>query len=365
MEKVIKSAKKNIIWSGARLLTAVLVLTLIIGSFGGCNQGEGTGSGKKVLKVYNWGDYIDESVLDDFEEKYGIQVIYDTYATNEDMYVKLKSGGGDYDVAFPSDYMIERMIAEDMLEKINFDNIPNFKYIDDRFKNLAYDPKNEYSVPYMWGTVGIIYNKTMVKETVDSWNILWDEKYAKQIFMLDSSRDSIGVALKKLGYSLNSRDEKQLEEAKQELIKQKPLVLSYMGDDVKDAMVAGQAALAVVWSGDAVAMKRENPDLEYVIPKEGSNLWFDAMVILKGTKNKEAAELFINYMCDPEVALRNTEYIGYSTPNTEAMKMLDEEILNDPTAYPPDEWLKNCEVFESVQDAVKIYDRIWTEIKAS
>lgn len=367
MKKLIKLAKKNTIWNVARVITAVLVMTLIMGSFVGCNNqsSDGNTGGKKVLKVYNWGDYIDESVIDDFEEKYGIEVIYDTFATNEDMYVKIKSGGSDYDVAIPSDYMIERMIDEGMLEKINFENVPNFKYIDDRFKNLAYDPTNEYSVPYMWGTLGIIYNKTMVDDPVDSWEILWNEKYAKQIFMLDSSRDSIGITLKKLGYSLNSRNEKELEEAKQELIKQKPLVLSYMGDDVKDAMIAGQAALAVVWSGDAVYMKWENSDLEYVIPKEGSNLWFDSMVILKGSKNKEAAELFINYMCDPEVALKNTKYIGYSTPNTETKKMLDEDILNDPTAYPPDELLEKCEVFESVKDVVKLYDRIWTEVKAS
>ncbi|NLC68510.1 MAG: spermidine/putrescine ABC transporter substrate-binding protein [Clostridiaceae bacterium] len=347
----------------ARSFALVLALTLIMGLLAGCDTGGG--GGKKTLKVYNWGDYIDESVIDSFEKEYGIKVIYDTFATNEDMYVKIKSGGSDYDVAFPSDYMIERMIEENMLEKINLNNVPNFKYIDDKFKNLAYDPKNEYSVPYMWGTVGIIYNKTMVDEPVDSWNILWDEKYAKQIFMLDSSRDSIGITLKKLGYSLNSRNEKELEEVKNELIKQKPLVLSYMGDDIKDAMIAGQAALAVVWSGDAVFMKWENPYLEYVIPKEGSNLWFDAMVILKGSKNKEEAELFINYMCEPEIALKNTLYIGYSTPNTEAKKMLDEEILNDETAYPPEEKLKNCEVFESVQDVIKTYDRIWTEIKAN
>lgn len=363
MKRFVKFIKKGVPWPSAKFFAVVLTLTLIMGLFAGCS-GDG-GSGKKTLKVYNWGDYIDESVIESFEKEFGIDVIYDTFDTNEDMYVKIKSGGSDYDVAFPSDYMIERMIEEDMLEKINFDNVPNMKYIDDKFKNLAYDPENEYSVPYMWGTVGIIYNKTMVDEPVDSWDILWDEKYAKQIFMLDSSRDSIGITLKKLGYSVNSRDEKELEEAKNALIEQKPLVLSYMGDNIKEAMISGQGALAVVWSGDAVYMKWENPDLEYVIPKEGSNLWFDAMVILKGSKNKEEAELFINYMCDPEIALKNTEYIGYSTPNTEAKKMLDEELLNDVTAYPPDEMIENCEVFKSLTDIIRLYDRIWTEVKAS
>jgi len=333
---------------------------MVVGILAGCGSAP-----KAQLKVYNWGDYIDETVIEEFEKKYNIDVIYDTFATNEEMYVKIKGGGADYDVAFPSDYMIERMIKEGMLEKIDFSNVPNYKYIDERFKNLPYDPNNEYSVPYMWGTVGILYNKKMVDEPVDSWKILWDEKYKKQIFMLDSSRDSIGVALKMLGYSLNTRNIDELEQAKEALIRQKPLVLSYVGDEVKDMMISGQAALAVVWSGDAVYTKRENPDLDFAIPKEGSNMWVDAMVILKGTKNKKAAEQFINFMCDPEIAFRNTDYIGYSTPHTEAKKMLDPEILNDRTAYPPDEDLKNCEVFEALSDVIKEYDRVWTEVKAA
>lgn len=299
-----------------------------------------------------------------FEKEYGIKVIYDNFATNEDMYVKLKSGGSDYDLAFPSDYMIERMIEEDMLAKLDFDNIPNYKYILDRYKNLEYDPNNEYSIPYMWGTVGIIYNKTMVDEKVDSWRILWDEKYEKQIFMLDSSRDSICITLKMLGYHVNTRDMKELEEAKVALMEQKPLVLSYMGDDVKDAMISGQAALALVWSGDAVYMKWENPDLEYVIPKEGSNIWVDGMVVLKNSKNKAEAEKFINFLCESEIAFMNTDYIGYSTPHMGAMELLDDEILNDKAAYPDDEQVANCEIFKAMTDMIKEYDRIWTEIKA-
>jgi spermidine/putrescine transport system substrate-binding protein len=256
------------------------------------------------------------------------------------------------------------MIREDMLYKIDFNNVPNYKYIDSKFKNLAYDPDNEYSVPYMWGTVGIIYNKKMVNEPVDSWKILWDKKYAKQILMLDSQRDSIGITLKLLGYPLNTKDAKQLEDAKNALIDQKKLVLAYTGDEVKDMMISGEAALAVVWSGDAVFMKRENPDLDYVVPKEGSNLWFDAMAIPKSSNNKKEAELFINYMCDTEVAYKNTDYIGYSSPHTEAKKKLSEEVVNDRAAYPTEEDLKNCEVFEDLADTIKDYDRIWTEVKA-
>lgn len=345
-----------------KTLKTLLVLTLAISmvlSLSGCG-----GEKRPQLKVYNWGDYIDQSVLDEFEKKYNIDVIYDEFATNEEMYAKIKGGASDYDILIPSDYTIKRMIDEDMLHKIDLNNIPNYKYIDDRFKNLAFDPNNEYSVPYMWGTVGILYNKTMVKEPVDSWKILWDEKYSKQILMLDSLRDSIGITLKMLGYSLNTKNDSELEKAKEALIKQKPLVLAYVGDEVKDKMIGGEAALAVVWSGDAMYMKRENPDLEYVVPKEGSNMWFDSIVIPKTSQHKKEAELFINFLCEPEIAFKNADYIGYSTPHTEAVKMLPEDVREDKSAYPGEEDLVNCEVFEDLADSLVKYDRIWTEVKA-
>lgn len=342
-----------------KVFLSLLVTLVLVAGFAGCNSGKGP-----TIKVYNWGDYIDESVLDEFKQKTGITVIYDTFANNEDMYVKIKNGGSDYDVAIPSDYMIKRMIREGMLNKINMDNVPNYKYIADKFKNLAYDKDNEYSVPYMWGTVGIIYNKTMVSDPVTSWKILWNEKYEKQILMLDSQRDSIGITLKMLGYSLNTRNQAELDEAKRALMEQKKLVLAYTGDEVKDKMISGEAAMAVVWSGDAMFMKGENPDLEYVIPEEGSNLWFDAMVIPSTSKHQKEAEMFIDFMCDPEIAFKNADYIGYSTPNTETMKLLDEELIEDKSAYPDDEDLVKCEVFEDLSDAIKVYDEIWTEIKA-
>lgn len=345
-----------------KILKALLALTLAISmvlSLSGCG-----GEKRTQLKVYNWGDYIDQSILEEFEEKYNIDVIYDEFATNEEMYAKIKAGASDYDILIPSDYTIKRMIDEDMLHKIDMKNVPNYKYIGERFKNLAFDPNNEYSVPYMWGTVGILYNKTMVKEPVDSWKVLWDDKYSKQILMLDSLRDSIGITLKMLGYSLNTKNDNELNEAKDALIKQKPLVLAYVGDEVKDKMIGGEAALAVVWSGDAVYMKRENPDLEYVIPKEGSNIWFDSIVIPKTSQHKKEAELFINFLCEPEIAYRNADYIGYSTPHTEAMKMLPEDITSDKSAYPGEGDLVNSEVFEDLADSLVKYDRIWTEVKA-
>lgn len=345
-----------------KALKKLIVLTLAISmmlSLAGCG-----GEQKTQLKVYNWGDYIDQSIIEDFEKQYNIEVVYDEFATNEEMYAKIKAGADDYDILVPSDYAIKRMIDENLLHKLDMNNIPNYKYIDDRFKKLAFDPNDEYSVPYMWGTVGILYNKTMVKEPVDSWKILWNEKYSKQILMLDSLRDSIGITLKMLGYSLNTKDDKELNHAKEMLIIQKPLVLAYVGDEVKDKMIGGEAALAVVWSGDAIYMKRENPDLEYVIPKEGSNIWFDSVVIPESSQHKKEAELFINYLCDSEVAFKNADYIGYATPHVEAKKMLPVELTSDKSAYPEDTDLQNSEVFEDLAESLSKYDRIWTEVKA-
>lgn len=282
-----------------RLSLVFMLIGIMMFSLSGC------GKGKDTLNVYNWGDYIDESVIKEFEKEYNVKVNYETFATNEDMYVKIKKGGTDYDVLVPSDYMITKMINENMLEKIDMNNIPNYKDIPSKFKNLAFDPKNEYSVPYMWGTVGIIYNTKLIKDNIDSWDALWNPKYKGQILMVDSQRDAIAVALKKLGYSMNTTNKAELEKAKQELIKQKPLVHAYVGDEVKDLMTDEEGAIAVVWSGDAVTMMKNNKNLRYVIPKEGSNLWFDNMVIPKGSKHKKEAEMFINFMTRPDIALKN------------------------------------------------------------
>lgn len=346
---------KKKFWS---IVSCLLLAGMLLG-IAGCGKSE-----QVTLKVYNWGDYIDKEVIAQFEKENNIKVVYEEFATNEEMYVKVKAGGGNYDVAFPSDYLIKKMINEDMLYKIDLKNVPNYAGIDDRFKNLAYDPNNEYSVPYMWGTVGILYNKKMVQGPVDSWDVLWDKKYSKQILMLDSQRDAIGITLKMLGYSLNSKDERELLEAKNMLVLQKPLVLAYVGDEVKDKMIGNEAAMAVVWSGDAVYMKRENPDLEYVIPREGSNIWFDAMVIPKTSQHKAEAEKFINFMCSTDIAFKNADYIGYSTPNKEVIKMLPEELTTDKSYYPAEGDLKNSEVFEDLSDVLPFYDKIWTEIKS-
>ncbi|WP_038300655.1 extracellular solute-binding protein [Metaclostridioides mangenotii] len=345
-----------------KILSLLLVLIMSVLMFTGCNKSADTS--KKVLYVYNVGDYIDETLLKKFEKETGIKVQYETYDTNEMMYQKVKSGSTNYDLVFPSDYMVEKMKNEDLLEKIDFKNIPNFKYIDDGFLDPEYDKTNEYSVPYMWGTLGILYNKKEVKEPIESWDILWDSKYKGNMMVFDSVRDTIGITLKKLGYSMNSTNPKEIDKAKKLLLKQKDLVLAYVNDEGKDRLLGEEVAMGMIYSGDAVTLKDENPNLEYAIPKEGTNKWIDAMCIPNTNKNKKEAEMFINFLLDPENAKVNTEYIGYSTPNNGALELLDDEIKNDPVAYPSDEVLNKCETFVDIGDSIKLYDKAWIELKS-
>ncbi|NLL43363.1 MAG: spermidine/putrescine ABC transporter substrate-binding protein [Firmicutes bacterium] len=341
-----------------RWMLCVLALVVFSVLLTGCKQD------KPTLYVYNWGDYIDEDILEEFEKEFNMRVVYDTFSTNEDLYVKLKSGGSTYDVIFPSDYMLTRMLNENMLEKIDLGKIPNHRHIDASLMGTVYDPKNEYSLPYMWGTIGILYNTTLVNQPIDSWDALWDSRYAKEILMLDSQRDSLAVALIRLGYSINTLDKQELAEAGQLLKEQKPLVLAYVVDEGKDKMVSGEAALALTWSGEAMYAISENEDLAYAIPKEGTNVWFDVMAVPKGAQNLEGALQFMDFLNRPEIALRNAEYIGYATPNLAAREMLPDEIRNDPQAYPGQAVLENAEFFVHLGDTLKDYDRIWTEVKA-
>lgn len=342
-----------------KVIVVVLLVVLVLG-LSGC------GEKGKTLYIYNWGEYMDESLREDFEKETGIRIIYEEFATNEDMYVKLKNGGTNYDIAIPSDYMIEKLIGENMLETIDTSKLTNYKNIGDQYKNLPYDPDNAYSVPYFWGTVGIMYNKTKVTEPVDSWSILFDEQYKGQVLMLDSQRDSLMVALKLLGYSMNTRNEQELEAAKALLIdqKKKGMVMAYVVDNGKDIMVSGGAAFMQTWNGEALALKDENPDLAFALPKEGTNVWYDGMVIPKGAENYEEALAFIDFILRPENAARNTEYVGYSTPNVEGFKLLDEALQMDPVAYPDLSTLENSEVFSDPGDFIEVFNRVWTEIKA-
>lgn len=331
-------------------------------------------SGQGVsINVYNWGEYISDGSDDmmdinkEFEELTGIRVYYSTFATNEELYSKLRSGGAAYDVIIPSDYMIGKMISEEMLEPLDFANIPNHEFIDEKFLGSLYDPENRFSVPYTWGYVGIIYNKNMVfEDEITSWDILWDERYFGDILMFANPRDAFAIAQAKLGYSMNSTDPDELEDCLEELKRQKPLVQAYVMDEIFDKMLGGEAALAPYYAGDALTMMAENEDLGFAVPREGTNIFVDAACVPKGAKSKEAAELYINFLCEPEVSAANSEYIGYATPNAAALEILDEEIVEDPVAYPADELMENTEYFgELPRETSLLMDQMWTELLSS
>ena len=349
-----------------RVIPAVICAVFVFGGFYYAQESNMMNSEKVV--VYNWGEYLDPEVLTMFEEETGIDVVYEEFETNEILYPKISSGAIAYDVICPSDYMIQRMIENDLLAEINFDNIPNVKNIGKDYmeQSRQFDPENKYSVPYCWGTVGILYNKTMVDEPITSWSVLWDEKYKDNILMQDSVRDAFGVTLKYLGYSLNSTDLDELTEARDLLIKQKPLVQAYVIDQVRDKMIGNEAAIGVIYSGEAIYTQMENPDLEYVIPEEGSNIWIDSWVIPKNADNKENAEKFINFLCRPEIALMNFEYITYSTPNSEARKLIeDEAIRNSEIAFPDLSKYDNLETFQYLgTEADQTYGELWNQVKS-
>lgn len=351
-------------------IIALLLLSITASAlFTGCGSDSNAGVNGEVY-VFNWGEYIDPDTLDMFEEETGIKVIYDEYDTNESLYPKVEAGASAYDVVCPSDYMIQKMIDNDLLQELNFDNMPNAKanigaqYYE---QASAFDPGNKYCVPYCWGTVGILYNKTMVDEPVTSWSILWDEKYKDNILMQDSVRDAFMVALKAKGYSMNTMDETQLDEAKEALIAQKPLVQAYVVDEVRDKMIGDEAALGVIYSGEAIYTQRANPNLEYVIPEEGSNVWIDGWVVPKNAPNKENAEKFIDFMCRGDIALMNFEYITYSTPNIAAHELIeDEEIKNSKIAFPDLSQYQNLETFRYLgEEGDELYNSRWKEIKSS
>ena len=340
-----------------KLLLMALVIALLLPV---CASADG------VVNVFNWEDYIDESVLEMFEEETGIHVNYMNFTTNEDMIVQIEANPGAFDLCFPSDYIIERMITKGLAAEINFDNIPNFDQVLPHLLNPDYDPTNQYSVPYMWGTVGILYNKTMMPEPVHSWSILWDEYFQNSVFMMDSIRDSMGVTLKSLGYSLNSREVPELMAAKDKLIEQKKLgiVKAYQVDETKDKMVAGEAPLALMWSGDAQYAIDLNDDLDYFVPDEGSNIWVDGMVIPSSAQNKENAEKLINFLCRPDIAQMNCDYIRYSSVNIGAIELMGEEYTDNHVMNPSQEIIDNCEFFHDIDDTFRtLYESLWMEVK--
>ena len=381
-----------------KIFALVMISVMALGMFGGCSSEEETAEEEEIVEqtltvsdpdyyarfkgkdisinVYNWGEYIstgaDEGTLDvntEFEKLTGIKVNYTNFATNEELYAKLKGGGASYDIVIPSDYMISKMIKEKLIQKLDFDNIPNFSYIMDNFRNMEYDPENEYSVPYTWGTVGIIYDETVVdinEEDID-WDLLWNEEYADQILMFDNPRDAFAIAEILLGYSLNTENPDELAAAAEKLKKQKKVVQGYVMDEIFDKMGAGDALIAPYYAGDALTIMEENDSLNFVVPKSGTNLFVDAMCIPKSSKQKEAAEMYINFMCEPDIAYANIDYICYSTPHSAAFDMLDDEVKNDPISYPDEELIANrTTVFVNLSDeANKTMQDLWTEMKSA
>jgi len=334
-----------------RIVRRVAVAAVIVAIL--CGIGFAVGSARNqaiTLNVYNWGQNIADGtddtldIVKEFERRYpNIKVNYSTYDSNETLYTKLSNGGITVDVIIPSDYMIARLIAEDMLLEIDFDNVPNYSFVDDTFKNTAYDPENRYSVPYTWGTVGIIYNtKYVAQEDVTGWELLWNEKYAGKILMFDNSRDAFGIAQYLLGYDVNTTDKEELQACAQILKEQKPVVQQYVMDQIYSAMENEEAYIGVYYAGDCMMMMDANPDLQFYLPEnQGFNLFIDAMCIPTCAQEKEAAELFINFLCDPEISGANMDYICYGSPISEARNYMEEYLAESEIVYPSQDVLKN------------------------
>ena len=352
----------------AILFTVMLVFTMAVPAL----AADASDLAGTTINVYNWGEYISdgsEGSMDinaEFTKRTGIKVNYNNYDTNENMYAKLKSDGVSFDIVIPSDYMIERLIDEDMLQKIDFSNIPNYKYIDAKYKGLYFDPKDEYSVPYNVGMVGLIYNTKMVKEAPTSWNVMWDEQYKGKVLMFDNPRDAFGIAQKLLGQSFNTTDEAEWRAAADKLKVQKPILQGYVMDDIFRKMESGEAAIAPYYAGDFITMHSNNPDLAFVYPQEGVNIFVDSICIPKNAKNKAAAEAYINFLLDPDIAVENANYLGYATPNTAVLTREDYELKGNEYLYPEDQKMPKTEYFYNLpQKTLTLMTDLWSELKAS
>lgn len=346
-------------------IAIIVVCALLFYANSELNKTSGKSGGKDTITVYNWGEYIDPDLLKQFTKETGIKVIYETFDSNEAMMTKIEQGGTSYDIAVPSEYTIEQMKEKNMLIPLDHSKLPNLKNIDPYFLDLPFDLGNEYSIPYFWGTVGIAYNPTLLNgQTFESWDDLWDPSLKQQVILVDSAREVMGLGLNSLGYSLNSTDINELTETTEKLKALTPNVKAIIGDEIVEMMRAGEAAIAVTWSGQAADMMDINEDIDYSIPKEGSNLWFDNMVIPKTAANIEGAHEFINFMLDPEVAAQNAEYVGYSTPNETAMGIMDPEVTGDERFYPNEDIQKRLEVYKNLGlENLGLYNQLFLEFK--
>ena len=342
-------------------IVSLILSAIMVGSvFYGCKKEK-----KPEINFINYGENIGEGLLKEFEEEYGIRVNQEVYDAPEEMYNKITSGAVQYDVAVSIDYLVQRMIQEDKLEKINFENVPNMSKIEEDHLGKSFDPNNEYSVPYMSGTIGICYNTDYVSTPIDSWSDLWNPEYKNNVVLLDGVRDSLGATLKMLGYSLNTTNADEINEAKDKLIelKKNGNLLAIGSDDNTSKMADGEAAISILWSGEGLNLEAEHDNIKFVVPKEGANFWIDSLCIPKGTENKENAEKFINFLCEKDPAFRTADEIGYTTPQKEAREEQDECVKNNPNAYMPEELLSKCESYNYLGDKLKLYEEAWIEFK--
>ncbi len=341
-----------------KFLTLALVVIMVLcslASLTGCKQYDGE------INVYNWGEYINEGeddtmdVIAEFEERYNIKVNYTTYETNEELYSILSTSNSSYDVIIPSDYMIEKLISEGLLREINFDNLPNYSNIAEEYKNLPFDPENKYSVPYSWGVVALCYNTELYKGDVKGFSALWSEENAGNILMFNNSRDAMAIAMQMLGINPSSPTKEDIDKAYDKLKEQKPLLKRYVMDQVFTEMEGSQAAITPYYAGDILTMMSNNEELTYCLPEEGTNFFVDSMCIPKSSENPELAEKFINFMLEGEVAAANNTYIGYSSPNTAALELMDKEITSNELIYPGKEYLDKCYMYSDIPNEIYSY----------
>lgn len=342
----------------------IIAIILILWGISSKLEADSTQGTTDKLVIYNWGDYIDPELLEEFTAETGIQVDYQTFDSNESMYTKIKQGGTTYDLTIPSEYMISKMTEENMLIKLDKSKIEGLENIDPQFMGLSFDKNNDYSIPYFWGTLGIVYNETMVENPPQEWEDLWSEEYRDNIMLIDGVREVMGFGLQSLGHSLNSKNPAEIEKAAEHLYNLTPNVKAIVADEIKGYMIQDAAAIAVSFSGEASEMLDGNENLRYVVPSKGSNLWFDNMVIPKTAKNLDGAYAFMSFMLRPENALRNAEYVGYSTPIPAAKTMLDEETQNDESFYPSEETMKKMEVYDNLgQEMLGMYNDLYLQFK--
>lgn len=349
----------------ARVVMAIIVVCLVLFIINLQLDKTSGRSGNDSISVYNWGEYIDPEIVTQFEKETGINVVYETFDSNEAMMTKIENGGTSYDVAMPSEYAIEKMKKNDLLIPIDQSKIPNLLNIDPYFLNLPFDPGNKYSIPYFWGTVGIAFNPSLLDgQTFESWEDLWDPSLKQEVILVDGAREVMGMGLNTLGYSLNTKDEKQLQEATDKLKTLSPNIKAIIGDEIVETMRRNESAVALVWSGQAADIMYVNEDIDYVVPSEGSNLWFDNMIIPKTSANVEGAHTFINFMLDPKIAAQNADYVGYSTPNEQAIKLMDPEVTGDERFYPTEEMRERLEVYKNLGvETLGKYNELFLEFK--